>query len=389
MSVRKPMRLLPASAWRTYRGGSLLAALHGQKANDSHFPEEWLLSTVRARNAGREDIVEGLSLIESDGSLKDYLAVDPEGLLGPGRHETGMLMKLIDSAERLSVQVHPTRADAMRLFGSPYGKTECWHILGGREIGGRKPCIWFGFKPGVTREAWARLFYAQDIPGMLDCLHRIEVQPGETWLICGGVPHAIGPGCFLAEIQEPTDLTLRTERTDPQGNPLPDESCHQGIGFERMLDCFRYEGRTLKETRAAWRITPRRIGEGAGYERISLLGYDSTPYFRLEKWTVSGAMRCDPQSQYWGLYALAGEGSLTVDGEVMPVRPGDQGDAGGHAVMVILDVFRLDRGGDDPADLRMVHRLVVQSKAGRPGQEGCQGVQLFKAGQNIRERHGF
>ena len=324
MNERKPIRLLPAAAWRTYRGGRLLAALHGREAEDDHFPEEWLLSTVRARNAGREDIVEGLSLLEDGSSLKDYLATDLEGLLGAGRRETGMLMKLIDAAERLSVQVHPTRADAMRLFHSPYGKTECWHILGGRTIDGQRPCIWFGFKPGVTREKWAGLFWAQDISGMLDCLHRIEVQPGETWLICGGVPHAIGPGCFLAEIQEPTDLTLRVERADPQGRPLPDESCHQGIGFERMLDCFDYAGRTLEETRAAWRIPPRRIEDGPGYERTCLLGYDSTPYFQLEKWTVQGSMPCKPRNQYEGFYALAGEGALRLPEGDMPLRPGDQ-----------------------------------------------------------------
>ena len=319
-----PVRLLPAGAWRTYMGGSLLAQLHGREAADSHFPEEWLLSTVQARNAGREDIVEGLSFTDDGRSLREMLAAEPEKLLGDGRRDTGMLMKLIDSAERLSVQVHPTRDAAQALFGSPYGKTECWHILGGREIDGRKPCIWFGFKPGITREKWARLFYAQDIQGMLDCLHRVEVSPGETWLIRGGVPHAIGPGCFLAEIQEPTDITLRTERTDPQGNPLPDTSCHQGIGFERMLDCFIYEGHTLEETRKLWNIPPRELDAGPGYTQYSLIGYDSIPYFSMEKWIVSGALRCEPKAQFYGLYALEGKGRLCCGDTSLPLEPGEQ-----------------------------------------------------------------
>ena len=324
MNKKTPIRLLPAQAWRTYQGGRLIAALHGREAEDTHFPEEWLMSTVRARNPGREDIVEGLSLMEDGGSLRDCIQADPEGVLGAGRRDTGVLMKLIDAAERLSVQVHPTRQDAMRLFNSPYGKTECWHILGGREIDGQKPGIWFGFKPGITREKWAALFYAQDIQGMLDCLHHIEVQPGETWLIQGGVPHAIGPGCFLAEIQEPTDLTLRTERVDPQGRPLPDESCHQGVGFENMLDCFDYTGRTLEEARAAWCIPPRVIESTPDYEKTSVLGYDSTPFFKLEKWKVTGSLRCLPRDTYYGLYALEGEGALRADGGQTPLRPGDQ-----------------------------------------------------------------
>ena len=98
---KQPVRVLPARAWRTYRGGSLIAALHGEAGEDSHFPEEWLLSTVQARNPGREQIQEGLSMLPDGRTLREYIAADPEGLLGPGRRETGMLMKLIDAAERL------------------------------------------------------------------------------------------------------------------------------------------------------------------------------------------------------------------------------------------------------------------------------------------------
>ena len=148
-----------------------------------------------ARNPGREDILEGLSVLEETGvAFRDYLKKDPEGLLGKGRKDTGMLMKLIDAAERLSVQTHPSREKAMRYFNSPFGKTECWHILGGRSIDGQAPYVDFGFKAGVTRGKWTDLFCRQDIQGMLDCLHRIEVKPGETYLIRGGVPHAIGAG---------------------------------------------------------------------------------------------------------------------------------------------------------------------------------------------------
>ena len=314
--MKEPVRLAPARAWRTYRGGKLIARLHGEEAQDTHFPEEWLLSTVTARNPGRENIVEGLSELEGTGeTLRDLIARDPEGMLGKGRTGTGMLMKLIDAAERLSVQVHPSREDAMRLFQSPFGKTECWHILGGRDIDGRKPCIYFGFRENVTREKWAELFYQQDIQGMLDCLHRIDVREGETYLIRGGVPHAIGAGCFLAEIQEPTDLTLRTERVSPTGEKLPDMSCHQGIGFEKMLDCFSYDGCDLDEARRRWLIPQRTMEEKAGaYRRIALLTYEDTPYFRLEKDVVEGCMPVAPAPQYHGFYVLSGQGTLRVSG---------------------------------------------------------------------------
>ncbi len=71
---------------------------------------------------------------------------------------------------------------------------------------------------------------------MLDSLHKVPLTEGEVLLIEGGVPHAIGSGCFLIEIQEPTDYTLRVERTTVRGETLPDTACHQGAGFpERLL----------------------------------------------------------------------------------------------------------------------------------------------------------
>lgn len=324
--MKQPLRIAPAQAWRTYRGGKLIAALHGREAEDTSFPEEWLMSTVSARNPGREHIVEGLSCLEESGqSLRDYIARDPEQILGRGRQETGMLMKLIDAAERLSVQVHPTREDAKRLFHSAFGKTECWHILGGREIDGQPPCIYFGFKAHVTREKWAQLFYDQDIPGMLSCLHKIQVQPGETYLIRGGVPHAIGAGCFLAEIQEPTDLTLRVERTGPTGAPLPDMSCHQGAGFENMLDCFDYDGCDLEEARRRWLIPRKILEEKEGeYKKISLLSFEDTPFFRLGKWEIECGMPVEDTPHYHGFYVLEGRGKIVFGDKEEALFPGVQ-----------------------------------------------------------------
>ena len=173
-------------------------------------------------------------------SLAQFIDENPEEILGKKHYakygnKLGVLVKLIDSAERLTIQVHPTREKARELFDSQFGKTECWHILGGREVNGEKPCIYFGFKEGITREHWKDVFDRQDIPAMLDCLHRFEVKPGDTFLIEGGIPHAIGAGCFLVEIQEPTDYTVRTERVTPAGLRVADFMCHQG--------CYGYEGK--------------------------------------------------------------------------------------------------------------------------------------------------
>ncbi len=318
ISFAEPVRLRMARAWRTYVGGSRIRELHGEYGTpDDNFPEEWIISTVRARNSGREDIVEGMSALhDEDITLLDFIESDPVSALGEkhyGRYGTnlGVLVKLIDSAERLTVQVHPTRKKAETLFNSAFGKTECWHILGGRSINGEKPSIYFGFKEGITREFWKDCFDRQDIEAMLGCLHKFEVKAGDTYLIEGGIPHAIGAGCFLIEIQEPTDYTIRTERVTPQGLQVSDFMCHQGLGFERMFECFEYDGYSADDVKKRWRIERR--GD-------VIIGSDSTDMFRLLMKEISGELYIASNDSFSGIYVLEGEG--TLNGK--PIRRGDQ-----------------------------------------------------------------
>ena len=82
-----PFLLDAPRAWRTYLGGRMLDALHGDSnGEDGHFPEEWILSTVAARNAGREQFPEeGMSHLRgTDVTLKSVLESDTEGYLGKG-----------------------------------------------------------------------------------------------------------------------------------------------------------------------------------------------------------------------------------------------------------------------------------------------------------------
>ena len=318
MAHSTPIPLRGATAWRTYLGGRLIRQLHGEpNAIDDHFPEEWLTSVVTARNPGRESIVEGLSVAYDNESLRNKIAANPEEMLGAAfaaqfGATPGVLVKLLDSAERLTIQVHPTAAQAQRLFGSPFGKTECWHILGTRTINGVEPCIYFGFRPGVTRKIWQDCFNCQDIPAMLACLHRFPVHPGDTWLIEGGVPHAIGAGCFLMEIQEPTDYTIRTERVTPSGLAVADESCHQGLGFKKMFDCFDYTCRSAGDTRQMSQIQPRKLAQN-GSISTECIGYDRTHCFRLVEHLVHDEMIRPADGTFSGLYVLSGTGKIGTE----------------------------------------------------------------------------
>lgn len=316
----KPIPLLTSRAWRTYLGGKMICALHGEEGEDSHFPEEWLMSLIAARNVGREDIVEGPSKVKgTDLYLKDLVESYPEELLGEEHlsrcgKSLGVLVKLLDSAERLTIQAHPTRACAEKLFASPYGKTECWHIVGTREIDGEPPCIYLGFKEGITREKWKACFEKQDISAMLSCLHRIEVKVGDTFIVRGGVPHGIGAGCFLVEIQEPTDYTVRTERVTPSGLSVADEMCHQGLGFEKMFDCFIYEGLTLEETLSRYRVVPI-LEKGEGYTVKRIIYPTVTDMFALDLYSVDTSVTLTSEEGFCGVYVLSGKGR--INGEVL------------------------------------------------------------------------
>ena len=317
------IRLDSPRAWRTYTGGYRLDELHRlPNPKVSQFPEEWIMSLVNARNTGREDIVdEGLSHVVDPKyeniTLKELINQDPSGFLGQQFYKengetTGVLVKLIDASERLTVQVHPTKAKAEVLFNSKFGKTECWYILDDKEIDGVKPYLYLGFKKGITREIWKELFDKQDIQGMLSWMHRVEVKKGDMVIIKGGLAHAIGQSCFLVEIQEPTDYTVRIERITPKGLKISDFMCHQGLGFDKMFDVFEYVGYSLEEIKENFFVKPIEKYSGLNEKITTLIGYDTTDLFELEKIDIPSKSSIDiPGSKsFSGLYILKGQGKL-------------------------------------------------------------------------------
>jgi mannose-6-phosphate isomerase len=233
--AKTPLKQLSNRVWRTYTGGALIDRWKKVlPENDGSLPEEWIMSTISARGKGRPP-QEGLSVVETpEGAveLTTLIEINPELFLGKRIAAkfgtTGVLIKMLDSKERLTIQVHPDKKFAREMLDSAFGKTESWYVLGGREIDGEKSSIYLGFKEGVTEEIWKNLFLKQDIQGMLNSLHRFEVNQGDAFIIYGGVPHAIGSGCFLMEVQEPTDYTMRVEKVTPGGLTIS----------EKHTDCF-------------------------------------------------------------------------------------------------------------------------------------------------------
>ena len=146
------LKLLPTRVYRAYYGGENLDRLAGKaQCEKTRFPEDWLASVTVAFNPDRKVENEGLSQTEDGRFLLDIINEDKKSMIGD-RKSMSLLFKLLDSAERLAIQVHPTLEFAKTHFNSDYGKTECWYML---NDGGE---VYIGFREGITKEYWQSLF---------------------------------------------------------------------------------------------------------------------------------------------------------------------------------------------------------------------------------------
>ncbi len=287
-------KLMENRAYRSYIGGSRIDKLRGKSTCVSgSFPEDWTASTVRAVNPGRENIIEGYGRTCEGAYIKDLIDED-----------LPVLVKLLDSDERLVIQAHPTRAFASEHMNSPVGKAECWYFIDTDE----DACVYAGFKEGISRDKWIELFNKQDVDGMLDCLHRFNVKVGDCIFIPGGLPHAIGGGCLMIELQEPSDLMVIPERITPSGRILADSKLHGGLGFDKMFDVFHYDGYNEEETRN--KLMPQRKHLNDATSMI--IGKSDTGIFSM--YEVTSSTRFEFSSRY--AVIIVTDGEALINGEL-------------------------------------------------------------------------
>ncbi len=320
--------LPPNRVWRTYPGGRTLDQLAGVPAPaDSHFAEDWIGSVTRATNVGRESIAEGISQVRLSAApdapthdLAALLAADPVYFLGSAHvaafgPQPQLLVKFLDSATRLHFQVHPTRDYARRVLGAPSGKTEAYHILAARTDLAEPPYIYVGFQRPPSPEQLKRLIETQDIAGIEACFDKIEVRPGDTFIIPGGTPHALGPGVFMVEIQEPSDLVIRFE-FERGGYVLPESARFMNRGIDFALTIFDLAplNRAAIDTRV--RCQPRRLADhGGGSFTEELIGPAQTDCFRVTRTSLAG-----PVVRPSGSFSIA----IVTEGRVRAETPGGE-----------------------------------------------------------------
>jgi len=298
----KILRLPPNRVWRTYTGGLLLDRMEARMSPaDGPFPEDWIGSTVRALNPGREQTDEGLARVvftNKEALLADLVAVDPEYFLG-ARHVSSfgtspmVLVKYLDSAVRLPFQVHPTVEFSRCYLNAESGKTEAYYILSTRpEMA--EPFIYLGFQRSPSRQELRRMIMEQDIAAMESCFDKIPVKPGDVYVVPGGLPHAIGGGVLMVEVMEATDFVARVE-FQVAGRIIPESARFMGRDVEFALDMFSFERVPVSVAQSRWRSQSPIVDEDSIMRREALVEERLTDRFKVFRTTLTSHKQWHPQ----------------------------------------------------------------------------------------------
>ena len=222
----KPLKfnaLLKSTLW----GGDKIIPFKHLNVSQDNVGESWEISGV----PGNETVV-------SDGPYKgkklNELVAELKGkLVGEDNYrrfgdEFPLLIKFIDARQDLSIQVHPTDEIARRQ-GKERGKTEMWYLLDSDE----NATLLCGLKQKITPEEYAKMVENDTI---CDAIARYDVKEGDCFFLPAGRIHAIGTGCFLAEIQQTSDVTYRIydfKRKDKDGN-------YRQLHTKEAAECINY-----------------------------------------------------------------------------------------------------------------------------------------------------
>ena len=124
-----------------------------------------------------------------------------------------LLIKFIDARDNLSIQVHPDDELAKKRHNS-FGKTEMWYVIKASD----GAALYSGFSKQIDADEYVKRVENNTI---MDVLQRYEVNEGDVFFLPAGRVHAIGAGCFIAEIQQTSNITYRIydyNRKDVNGN---------------------------------------------------------------------------------------------------------------------------------------------------------------------------
>lgn len=303
MSIAVPLRLLPVAAEKVWGGTRLAGLVADPLSARGPVGEVWICSDRDERGS---TVVGG----PFDGrTLRGLMLSEREALLGEARTNSSggfpLLVKLLEAAEDLSIQVHPDAAAAERL-GSE-SKEECWYVLHAAP----RAEVYLGLADGVD----ARTFAARAAsPDVVDLLARYRVRPGDFLHVPAGTVHGIGAGVTLVEVQESSDTTYRIYDWGRVGLDGKPRETH----LDEALASIDYALHPAGPVRAELRS----VSGGSGLDRRASL-VDAAP-FQVELLELHRGAKVGADRVPAILVVLAGTGTLATAATptALPVRAG-------------------------------------------------------------------
>lgn len=292
-----PLRFHPVYQPYIWGGDKLRSHVGRMDTPSGIVAESWEISD-------RED---GMSVV-SEGplagkTLRELIEADSEGMLGSSASGGvfPLLIKVLDAAQTLSVQVHPNDETAAKFGGE--AKTETWYILEAEP----DACVYCGVAPGVTAKKFRKAIKENQLEPLLK---KIPVQAGDAIFVPGGRVHAIASGCLLLEVQQNSNTTYRIYdwgRVDDKGK-----------GRELHIDQA-LQVSILEEEEDAL-TPPKGLKPLAGMPREQIM---RSSYFLLERLRVSGQAVLPPHPTcFQVLFAIDGDLKVSSGGETVEVPAG-------------------------------------------------------------------
>ena len=297
MSLLDPLRFRPRALAKVWGGRRLDEFLPGGLGLDGPVGEVWMV-------ADRDEMGSEVDGGDLEGRrLTGLMLSEREDLLGDARPSEGdrfpLLVKYLDAAEALSIQVHPDAACSAKLGGEP--KDECWYVLAA-DPGAH---VFLGLMPDVDAATFAAQASSHHV---VDLLQRFEVRAGEFVSVPAGTVHAIGPGVTLVEVQENADTTWRLFDWDRKGLDGELRCLH----LEEALPAIDYAATPEGPVTTSY--------EGKVNGRAPLL---DGPAFSVEALRINEPLALDTMARPWVYVVLGGKGSLVTDRGEWRLRRGE------------------------------------------------------------------
>lgn len=299
---------------RVYTGGKLFSDFFGDEPIDGYKPEEWIASNVNAINEGSSIPKEGISKIKNSDLYFDELIEKDKDILF-GKNDYRILVKGLDSAIRLPAQAHPDKAFSEKHFNSTHGKTECWLILDTRP----DAKLYFGFRDGVTREDFENAIdMSETEPDAMEKLMKtVYPKKGEVYFVPARTVHAIGAGCLILEVQEPTDFTIQPEHFCGEYK-LSDNEMYLGLDRKTAMECFDFNSSPEPL------IIPQIKFEDENIKFESLINDKQTDCFVINRITLNNGEFSLSLKDSYGVYIITeGCGELIGKNYKKTIKKGD------------------------------------------------------------------